>query len=211
MGAFFNDHAALRRYLVDEGFLDRDHGVYWRAGGRVDVDPDGAPVLGSGRRASEDPPTHRRDTWSASRSLFLVTADAPACCDQAKPSAWVRATCRSTPARTSPSRIIRSAGSPAPSRTFGPIPGGAERAICIAKRESGLTRTASSPDRDVPGPVPARGRSTGRSGTRRNGAQSLAAVGRRRVNGRSERDGHDPDGVPRWRVVEGGRLAPRDC
>ena len=38
VGALFNDHAALRRYLVDEGFLDRDHGVYWRAGGRVDVD-----------------------------------------------------------------------------------------------------------------------------------------------------------------------------
>jgi hypothetical protein len=38
VGAFFNDHASLRRYLVDEGFLDRDHGVYWRVGGRVDVD-----------------------------------------------------------------------------------------------------------------------------------------------------------------------------
>jgi hypothetical protein len=38
VGAFFNDHAALRRYLVDEGYLDRDHGVYWRVGGRVDVD-----------------------------------------------------------------------------------------------------------------------------------------------------------------------------
>jgi hypothetical protein len=37
VGRFFADHAALRRYLVDEGFLDRDHGVYWRAGGRVDV------------------------------------------------------------------------------------------------------------------------------------------------------------------------------
>jgi hypothetical protein len=37
VGAFFNDHAALRRYLVDEGFLDRDTGVYWRAGGRVDA------------------------------------------------------------------------------------------------------------------------------------------------------------------------------
>ena len=34
---FFNDYAAIRRYLVDEGFLDRDHGVYWRSGGRVDV------------------------------------------------------------------------------------------------------------------------------------------------------------------------------
>jgi hypothetical protein len=37
IGAFFNDHAALRRYLVDEGFLDRDAGMYWRTGGRVDV------------------------------------------------------------------------------------------------------------------------------------------------------------------------------
>jgi hypothetical protein len=36
VGVFFNDYAALRRYLVDEGFLDRDHGVYWRTGGRVD-------------------------------------------------------------------------------------------------------------------------------------------------------------------------------
>lgn len=36
---YFNDYAAIRRYLVDEHFLDRDHGVYWRAGGRVDVDP----------------------------------------------------------------------------------------------------------------------------------------------------------------------------
>ena len=38
VGVFFNDHASLRRYLVDEGFLDRDHGVYWRAGGRIEVD-----------------------------------------------------------------------------------------------------------------------------------------------------------------------------
>jgi biotin operon repressor len=37
VGRFFDDHAALRRYLVDEGFLARDHGVYWRTGGRVDV------------------------------------------------------------------------------------------------------------------------------------------------------------------------------
>jgi hypothetical protein len=39
VGVFFNDYAAIRRYLVDEGFLDRDHGMYWRAGGRVEVDP----------------------------------------------------------------------------------------------------------------------------------------------------------------------------
>ncbi len=30
-----DDVAMLRRYLVDEGFLDRDHGVYWRTGGTV--------------------------------------------------------------------------------------------------------------------------------------------------------------------------------
>jgi hypothetical protein len=31
------DYAALRRYLVDEGFLARESGVYWRTGGTVDV------------------------------------------------------------------------------------------------------------------------------------------------------------------------------
>ena len=36
VGRFFNDYAALRRYLVDGGFLDREHGVYWRSGGRVE-------------------------------------------------------------------------------------------------------------------------------------------------------------------------------
>ena len=37
VGRFHQDHAALRRYLVDEGFLDRDHGAYWRSGGRVET------------------------------------------------------------------------------------------------------------------------------------------------------------------------------
>jgi hypothetical protein len=37
VGRFHTDHASLRRYLVDEGFLDREAGVYWRTGGRVDV------------------------------------------------------------------------------------------------------------------------------------------------------------------------------
>ena len=32
------DVAALRRYLVDEQFLSRDGGVYWRTGGTVDLD-----------------------------------------------------------------------------------------------------------------------------------------------------------------------------
>ena len=34
---FHNDYAALRRYLVDEGFLSRESGRYWRSGGRVEV------------------------------------------------------------------------------------------------------------------------------------------------------------------------------
>jgi hypothetical protein len=32
---FHDDVAALRRYLVDEGFMDRESGVYWRSGGTV--------------------------------------------------------------------------------------------------------------------------------------------------------------------------------
>lgn len=32
-----DDVAMLRRYLVDEGFLDRRDGRYWRVGGSVDV------------------------------------------------------------------------------------------------------------------------------------------------------------------------------
>jgi hypothetical protein len=37
VGRFATDHASLRRYLVDEGFLAREAGIYWRVGGRVDV------------------------------------------------------------------------------------------------------------------------------------------------------------------------------
>jgi hypothetical protein len=33
--AVFDDHCTLRRYLVDEEFLSRTAGVYWRAGGTV--------------------------------------------------------------------------------------------------------------------------------------------------------------------------------
>lgn len=35
--AVYDDVAALRRYLVDEGLLSREAGVYWRSGGWVDV------------------------------------------------------------------------------------------------------------------------------------------------------------------------------
>jgi len=33
---FHPDHAALRRYLVEEGFMAREANVYWRSGGRVE-------------------------------------------------------------------------------------------------------------------------------------------------------------------------------
>jgi hypothetical protein len=35
LAAVHPDWAALRRYLVDEGFLSRAEGMYWRAGGTV--------------------------------------------------------------------------------------------------------------------------------------------------------------------------------
>jgi len=37
LSAFYDDYAALRRYLVDEGFLAREAGTYWRTGGTVEV------------------------------------------------------------------------------------------------------------------------------------------------------------------------------
>jgi hypothetical protein len=54
LGRFHADTAALRRYLVDEGFLDRDSGWYWRAGGWVD-DPGAGPADGDPRPAAGDP------------------------------------------------------------------------------------------------------------------------------------------------------------
>jgi hypothetical protein len=38
LGTVHPDYAALRRYLVDDGFLERRDGFYWRAGGSFDVD-----------------------------------------------------------------------------------------------------------------------------------------------------------------------------
>ena len=38
LSRFHPDFCALRRYLVDEGFMVRRDGVYWRAGGTVQVD-----------------------------------------------------------------------------------------------------------------------------------------------------------------------------
>lgn len=42
LGRHHHDTAALRRYLVDEEFLDRADGQYWRAGGTVTVGEHGA-------------------------------------------------------------------------------------------------------------------------------------------------------------------------
>ena len=37
LGGFHPDHAALRRYLVDDRLLTREDGHYWRSGGTFDV------------------------------------------------------------------------------------------------------------------------------------------------------------------------------
>jgi hypothetical protein len=37
LNRFHPDHAALRRYLVENLFLTREDGVYWRSGGSFDV------------------------------------------------------------------------------------------------------------------------------------------------------------------------------
>ena len=34
---FHDDYVSLRRHLVDDGFLSRERGEYWRSGGPVDV------------------------------------------------------------------------------------------------------------------------------------------------------------------------------
>ena len=37
LGDFHPDYAALRRYLVENGFMTREDGFYWRSGGTFDV------------------------------------------------------------------------------------------------------------------------------------------------------------------------------
>jgi RimJ/RimL family protein N-acetyltransferase len=44
------DYAAIRRYMVEEGFLDRADGAYWRTGGRYDVTPAASDGAWSGSR-----------------------------------------------------------------------------------------------------------------------------------------------------------------
>ena len=43
LGMLHPDYAALRRYLVDEEFLSRSHGEYWRTGGTVPPSRPGSP------------------------------------------------------------------------------------------------------------------------------------------------------------------------
>jgi hypothetical protein len=43
LGALHADYAALRRYLVDEEFLSRSDGQYWRSGGTVLSSPPAEP------------------------------------------------------------------------------------------------------------------------------------------------------------------------
>ncbi len=42
LNRLWDDHATLRRALVDEGLLGRDGGRYWRSGGTFEVDRDSA-------------------------------------------------------------------------------------------------------------------------------------------------------------------------
>jgi hypothetical protein len=54
----YPDYAALRRYLVDEGFLSRADGEYWRSGGTVLPSP--APASGgTASRAAQIAPSAR--------------------------------------------------------------------------------------------------------------------------------------------------------
>ena len=46
LGAIHSDYAALRRYLVDEQFLSRADGEYWRSGGTVRTAADDEPPAG---------------------------------------------------------------------------------------------------------------------------------------------------------------------
>jgi len=50
LGRFFEDHATLRRQLVDEGFVDRAGGECRRSGGRV------VCIVGRARRHAGDAP-----------------------------------------------------------------------------------------------------------------------------------------------------------
>ena len=75
VGRFFNDYASLRRYLVDDGFLAREHGEYWRAGGRVDDLTPSERTFGRGaRRAARNRCYGPREPRTRPSSLPLQVA-----------------------------------------------------------------------------------------------------------------------------------------
>ena len=89
---------------------------------------------------------------------------------------------------------------------FGPVPGGADRAICIADRESGLIPTASSPTGLYLGLY----QHSAAAWPDRYAKMDRPSLGtlQRCLERSDERDRDDPDG-PRGRRLEGRRLAIR--
>jgi hypothetical protein len=60
--AVYDDHAALRRYLIDEGLLSRTPGgTYWRSGGTVPIGQAGTrdAVRGDAAPGGEESPVDR--------------------------------------------------------------------------------------------------------------------------------------------------------
>jgi hypothetical protein len=45
LSRYHPDYCALRRYLVDEEFMEREDGTYWRVGGTVDVEEPPGPLF----------------------------------------------------------------------------------------------------------------------------------------------------------------------
>lgn len=62
---FHDDVAALRRYLVEDGFLDRAAGIYWRIGGTVGELP---PVTETAAASSGGTASSRSRTEGAAAS-----------------------------------------------------------------------------------------------------------------------------------------------
>ena len=50
----YPDYAAIRRYLIDEGFMDRADGAYWRTGGRFRAAGGRCAVRGRRGRAGDE-------------------------------------------------------------------------------------------------------------------------------------------------------------
>ena len=59
------DYAALRRYLVDEGFMTREGGVYWRAAGPSRSEP-GPRHAGGGTARRAGAPASGPSRWPGS-------------------------------------------------------------------------------------------------------------------------------------------------